>query len=105
MGFTMSKVHESWSEKLERAAAEDVLRNEEPYVRILERALPIDGCAISTVMVLEFLGLRFNARNAQLISSTMRALGYFPLRSRKLLPGGWRQTVARGWVKPLGRGL
>jgi len=31
----------------------------------------------------------------------MRSLGFIPLKSRRLMPGGYQSTVTRGWSRPL----
>jgi hypothetical protein len=31
----------------------------------------------------------------------MRQLGFVPLKSRRLEPGGYRDTVTRGWTRPV----
>ena len=30
----------------------------------------------------------------------MRFLGFIPIKSRRLMPGGYRDTVTRGWARP-----
>ena len=39
--------------------------------------------------------------NARRIGATMRALGFVPIKSRRLEPGGYRDTVTRGWTRPV----
>ena len=31
----------------------------------------------------------------------MKVLGYVPIKSRRLAPGGFRDTTTRGWARPL----
>jgi len=93
-------LHESWLEKLERARCEDIERDADPYIRILQRSLPPDGTAVTTYMIAEMLGLKANSTNAQRIADTMRAMGYFPIRTARTHPGKWKDTIARGWFKP-----
>jgi len=31
----------------------------------------------------------------------MRSLGFIPIKSRRLMPGGFRDTVTRGWARPV----
>jgi hypothetical protein len=57
--------------------------------------------SISTAALLDLLGLSHTTGNARRISKTMRSLGYVPIKSRKLMPGGFRDTVARGWARPV----
>ena len=57
--------------------------------------------AISTAALLDLIGLPNTTGNARRISKTMRALGYIPIKSRRLVPGGWNDTLCRGWARPL----
>jgi hypothetical protein len=57
--------------------------------------------AISTNALLDLIGLPNTTGNARRISKTMRALGYIPIKSRRLVPGGWHDTLCRGWARPL----
>lgn len=89
----------SWLEKLREELAEQSERASDPWRRVLERALPADVTAVSTVALCNLLGIRPTTGNARRIAPTMRALGFFPIKSRKLLPGGWRGTEGRGWAR------
>ena len=91
---------ESWSEQLHRLRAEREERDSDPWRRVLERALPPDLTAVSTVALCDLLGIPPNTGNARRIAKTMRAMGFFPIKSRKLLPGGWRGSEGRGWARP-----
>ena len=91
----------SWLEKLREGLAEQSERDSDPWRRVLERALPVDVTAVSTVALCNLLGIRPTTGNARRIARTMRALGFFPVKSRKLLPGGWRGTEGRGWARPV----
>lgn len=57
--------------------------------------------AISTNALLDLIGLPNTTGNARRISKTMRGLGYIPIKSRRLVPGGWHDTLCRGWARPL----
>jgi hypothetical protein len=57
--------------------------------------------ALSTVAILTSIGLPPTTGNSRRISKTMRALGYIPIKSRRLPPGGWADTLCRGWARPL----
>lgn len=90
----------SWLEELQRVkselaqAADDPLRARvEATVRGME--------AVSTVALLDLIGLPTTTGNARRISKTMRGLGYIPIKSRRFMPGGYRDTVSRGWARPL----
>lgn len=57
--------------------------------------------AISTNALLDLIGLPNTTGNARRISKTMRGLGYVPIKSRRLVPGGWNDTLCRGWARPV----
>ena len=57
--------------------------------------------AVSTVALLDLLGLPKTTGNGRRIAPTMRALGFIPIKSRRLMPGGFRDTVTRGWSRPV----
>ena len=56
---------------------------------------------ISTFAVLDLVGLPKTTGNARRIGATMRSLGFIPIKSRRLMPGGYRDTVTRGWARPV----
>ena len=91
----------SWIERLHQLRAEREERDSDPWRRVLERALPADLTAVSTVALCDLLGVRPNTGNARRIAKTMRAMGFLPIKSRKLLPGGWRGSEGRGWARPV----
>ena len=86
----------SWVAKLRQELAErdaDPLRKKvEATVRGME--------AVSTVALLDLLGLPKTTGNGRRIAATMRALGFIPIKSRRLMPGGYRDNVTRGWTRP-----
>ncbi len=89
-----------WLEKLHRAQAELAERNADPFRGKVEAA--VRGMeAVSTVALLDLLGLPKTTGNARRISPTMRSLGFIPIKSRRLMPGGYRDTVTRGWARPV----
>ncbi len=57
--------------------------------------------AISTHALLDLLWLPKTTGNGRRIAATMRSLGFVPIKSRRLEPGGWRDTVTRGWARPV----
>ena len=57
--------------------------------------------AISTTALLDLLALPKNTGTARRVARTMRALGFVPIKSRRLMPGGFRDTIARGWARPV----
>jgi hypothetical protein len=99
--ITPPEVMLSWLEKLRQVRAEQLERASDPWRRVLEHALPADVTAVSTVALCNLLGIRPTTGNARRVARTMRAMGFFPIKSRKLLPGGWRGTEGRGWVRPV----
>jgi hypothetical protein len=90
----------SWIERLNQARAE-LSEPGDPFRRVLERALPADATAVSTVALCDLIGIRPTTGNARRIAQTMRAMGFLPIKSRKVLPGGWRDSVGRGWARPV----
>jgi hypothetical protein len=90
----------SWMEKLDRAVDELERHGDDPWRRVLERALPPNIQSISTVSLCDLAGLRPTTANARLLAPTMRAMGFVPLKSRNLMPGGNRGTTVRGWSRP-----
>ena len=91
--FFLGKLHQAKAELAERGA--------NPWRRTLERVLPADVTCISTVALLDLLGLAPTTGNARRIAPTMRSMGFIGLKSRRLMPGGFRDTVTRGWARPL----
>ena len=59
------------------------------------------GDSVSTAALLDLIGLPNTTGNSRRIAATMRALGFIPIKSRRLEPGGYRDTVTRGWARPL----
>jgi len=91
---------EPWVETLRRVEAEAAERGANPWRRALERDLPANVSCISTVALLDLLGLAPTTGNARRIAPTMRSMGFIPLKSRRLMPGGNRGTTIRGWARP-----
>jgi hypothetical protein len=57
--------------------------------------------AISSVALLDLLDVPKTTGNARRLATNMRALGFVPLKSRRLAPGGFRDTTIRGWMRAL----
>jgi hypothetical protein len=87
-------------EKLHRARAEMLDDQEDPWRRVLERALPGNVVCTSTVGILGLLGFPTSTGNARRLARTMRSMGWVGIKSRRLAPGGWRTTECRGWARP-----
>ena len=89
----------SWYERLERASAELAKQTADPLRATVEAT--VRGMdEISTHALLDLIGLPNSTGNARRISKAMRDLGYVPIKSRRLMPGGYRDTVTRGWARP-----
>ena len=87
-----------WLEKLHSAQAELAKRNADPLGEKVEAV--VRGMeAVSTHGLLDLLGLPKTTSNARRVSTTMRSLGFIPIKSRRLMPGGYRDTVTRGWAR------
>ena len=90
----------SWIEQLHRAQAELTERDADPLREKVEGV--VRGMeAVSTVALLDLLGLSKTTGNGRRIAPTMRTLGFVPIKSRRLMPGGYRDTVTRGWARPV----
>jgi hypothetical protein len=90
----------SWLEKLAQAQAEQAERSADPFRQKIEAAVRGNE-AISTAALLDLLGVPKTTGNARRIAQTMRSLGFIPIKSRRLNPGGFRDTVTRGWARPV----
>ena len=90
----------SFMERLRRAQAELAHHDADP---LLERVRGIvrGHEAIGTAPLLDLLGLPKTTGNGRRVAETMRSLGWVPVKSRRLLPGGYRDTVTRGWARPI----
>ena len=87
-------------ERLARARAELAERSEDPWHKRVENAVRGKD-AISTAALLDLLSLRANTGNARRVAAVLRDLNFVQIKSRKLMPGGFRDTVARGWARPV----
>jgi hypothetical protein len=90
----------SFAKKLDRLIAERARSDADP-LREKVQATMRDRDAIGTAPLLDLLNMRNTTGNARRISQTMRALGFVPIKSRRLEPGGYRDTVTRGWTRPV----
>jgi hypothetical protein len=96
----------AWIDKLRAATPEPAAPPQDPWHRRLSKAL--EGVeAMSTVALLDLLDARPTSGKARRLAAIMRELKFIPIKSRRLVPGGFRDTVTRGWtrpVRPYGRG-
>jgi hypothetical protein len=87
-------------EKLCRAQAELARRDADPLREKVEAIVRgMEG--VSTFALLDLLGLPKTTGNGRRLATTMRALGFIPIKSRRLMPGGFSDTVTRGWARPV----
>ena len=91
----------SLMEKLRLAQAEISEAQADPWKRVLERGVPANVSSISSVALLDLLGFGPTTGNCRRLALTMRSLGWVALKSRRLVPGGWRTTTCRGWARPV----
>src|SRR6266700_6409575 len=94
-GFSMS-----WLQELHAQQAKQVERGADPWRAKLETAVRGKE-AVSTAALLDLLGAAKTTANARRVAKTMHALNFVPIKSRRLMPGGFRDTVARGWARPV----
>jgi hypothetical protein len=87
-------------ERMYRASAELSERRSDPWKRVLERALLGNLTSISTNALLDLLDVPHTTGNARRLAQTMRDMGWVGLKSRRLMPGGFRDTTIRGWARP-----
>jgi hypothetical protein len=84
-----------------QACAQETEQGSDPWKRVLERALPANVPSISTVALLDLVDVPHTTGNARRLAETMRAMGWVGLKSRRLMPGGFRDTTIRGWARPI----
>jgi hypothetical protein len=90
----------SFIEKMLEAAKQLEAPPPDPWRKAIENALKgLD--AISTVALLDLVGARHTTKNARRLAAIMRDLNFIPIQSRRLMPGGFRDTVSRGGARPL----
>jgi hypothetical protein len=90
----------TWIEKLQQATR-PVVHRDQTWTGAVARALPGGITSISTVAVLDLLDVPATTGNARRVATAMRALGFVPIKSRRLAPGGFRDTTIRGWARPV----
>jgi len=90
----------AWLERLAQARAELDERRADPWRTKLEVAVR-DMETVSTAALLDMLRVSSNTGAARRLAKVMRSMGFIPIKSRRLMPGGFRDTVTRGWARPL----
>ena len=96
----MPQIATSWVEQMHQACAQQAEQRSDPWRRALERALPGNVTQISSSALLDLLDVPHTTGNARRLAQTMRAMGWIGLKSRRLMPGGFRDTTIRGWARP-----
>jgi len=92
----------SWIARLQEANVGAVQHREHvPWLGAVRRALPPNVESISTRAILDLIDMPSTTGNARKVSAVMKTLGYVPIKSRRLAPGGFRDTTIRGWARPL----
>jgi hypothetical protein len=91
----------SFLSRLHEARAQLDVQGEDPWYARLDNAL--HGVeAISTAALLDFLRTRATTATARRLAGVMRSLGFIPIKSKRLMPGGrCGNTVTRGWARPV----
>jgi hypothetical protein len=80
------------------AQAELAERTADPWRMKLEDA--VRGLEfISTAALLDVLGEPVTTSKARRLAKNMRPMGFISIKSRRLMPGGYRDTVTRGWAR------
>jgi hypothetical protein len=94
--YAMSSFHE----RLKLARAQLAQHDADPLREKVEAAVRGKEM-IGTAPLLDLIELPKTTGNARRVSGTMRSLGFVPLKSRRFLPGGYLDTVTRGWTRPV----
>jgi hypothetical protein len=89
----------SFIDRMREAAKQLEAPSPDPWRKVLEPFVRgVD--AVSTVALLDLVDARHTTNNARRVAAIMYALGFAKIQSRKLRPGGFRDTVCRGWARP-----
>jgi len=90
----------SFLDQLYQSKAGLAERTADPFRRKIEAAVHGKE-AISAAALLDLLDVPKTTSNARRVGKAMRSLGFVPIKSRRLMPGGFRNTVARWWARPV----
>jgi hypothetical protein len=90
----------SFLERMREAADQLNAPPPDPWRKIIVNAVR-DSEAMSTAALLDLVGVRPTTSNARRLAAIMRELNFIPIQSRRLMPGGFRDTVTRGWARPI----
>ena len=72
----------------------------DPWLKPISAALK-GVQAMSTVALLDIVHAAHTTKNSRRLAAIMRDLKFIPIQSRRLMPGGYRNTVTRGWARPM----
>jgi hypothetical protein len=87
-------------DKVRQATEQLDLPPPDPWLKTLRKAL--EGVEVmSTAALLDIVDARRNTANGRRLAAVMRELKFIPIQSRRLMPGGFRDTVTRGWTRPV----
>jgi hypothetical protein len=86
--------------ELREAARRASTPQQDPWEGRLATAL--EGVqAMSSAALLDLVDANATSANARRLAAVMRRLKFVQIKSRRLLPGGFRDTVTRGWARPV----
>ena len=87
-------------DKMREAERQAEATHRDPWHPRLKRAL--EGVeAMSTAALLDLLRADPTTSNARRLATIMRELNFVPIKTRRFMPGGFRDTVTRGWARPI----
>jgi hypothetical protein len=90
----------SFIEKMQEAARQLEMPPPDPWLKTLRKAL--EGVEVmSTAALLDIVDAHRTTGNGRRLAAIMRELKFIPIQSRRLMPGGFRDTVTRGWTRPV----
>ena len=89
----------SFVERMQEAIKQLEAPPPDPWLKPISAALK-GVQAMSTVALLDIVHAPHTTKNARRLAAIMRELGFVPIQSRRLMPGGYRDTVTRGWARP-----
>jgi hypothetical protein len=90
----------SFVSRMQEAARQAEALRRDPWEPRLRRAL--EGVeAMSSVALLDLVNADPTTSNARRLAHIMRELNFIPIKTRRFMPGGFRDTVTRGWARPV----
>jgi hypothetical protein len=90
----------SFVERMQEAIKQLEAPRQDPWLKPISSG--VKGVqAMSTVALLDIVHAAHTTKNSRRLAAIMRELGFVPIQSRRLMPGGYRDTVTRGWSRPM----